>query len=242
MERLQKKIANLGYTSRRKAEDLIVSGRVRVNDLVVTELGYKVKSSDKIYIDNVLLVGDSKVYYLINKPRGVICTTSDDKNRKTVTSLIDTDVRIFPVGRLDYDTTGALILTNDGKLSNILTDSSNEVSKRYIAKVKGLIMPYQVKQMRDGLVCDGIKYKKCYVKVKRYDKDTDTSIVEVIITEGRNHQVKNMFSLIGSEVLKLKRENFAFLSISSLNSGKYRMLTPKEVKQLYSLDRKKKSN
>ncbi|MDO4369141.1 MAG: pseudouridine synthase [bacterium] len=241
MERLQKRIANLGYTSRRKAEELITSARVRVNDDVITELGFKVKSSDKIYVDDVLLVNSGKVYYLLNKPRGVICTTSDDKNRKTVTSLIDTDTRIFPIGRLDYDTTGAIILTNDGELSNILTNSSNEVKKRYIAKVKGIIMPYQIKRMKDGLTVDGIRYKKCQVKVKRYDKKTDTSIVEVIITEGRNHQVKKMFESIGSHVLKLKRENFAFLDVSSLKSGDYRVLTPKEVKQLYSLEIKKKT-
>lgn len=242
VERLQKKIASLGYTSRRKAEELITQGRVRVNDSVVTELGVKVKNNDKIYIDDVLLVNSGKVYYLLNKPRGVVCTTSDDKNRKTITSLIETDVRIFPVGRLDYDTTGAIILTNDGTLSNILTSSANEVNKRYIAKVKGLITPYQIKCLKEGLVIDNIKLKKCKAKVKRYDKKTDTSIVEVIITEGRNHQVKKMFEKIGSDVLKLKRENFAFLDISSLPSGEYRTLTPKEVKQLYSLEIKKKQD
>ena len=139
MERLQKKIANSGYTSRRKAEELIENGRVRVNDEVITTLGYKVSDKDKIYIDEVLLENENKVYFLLNKPRGVVCTTEDDKGRKIITSLINTNLRIFPVGRLDYDTTGAIILTNDGELSNLLTSPKSNVEKVYIAKIKGLL-------------------------------------------------------------------------------------------------------
>lgn len=242
MERLQKVIANAGYTSRRKAESLILEGRVKVNDEVINELGYKVNPKDKIYIDDVLLEKDIKVYYLLNKPRGVVCSTSDDKKRKIITSLIDTDVRIFPVGRLDYDTTGLIILTNDGELSNIITNSKNNIEKVYVAKVKGFITPDRIYLLKNGVVIDGIKTKKAKVKVKKYDKNSNTSIVEITITEGHNHQVKKMFEAVGCEVLKLKRERIAFLNLDGLNSKEYRTLTIKEVKQLYSLDKKRKIN
>lgn len=235
MERLQKKIANSGYTSRRKAEELIENGRVRVNDEVVTTLGYKVSDKDKIYIDEVLLENENKVYFLLNKPRGVVCTTEDDKGRKIITSLINTNLRIFPVGRLDYDTTGAIILTNDGELSNLLTSPKSNVEKVYIAKIKGLLTPDKIMALKKGVIIDGRKTKKSKVKVKKYDKKTNTSIVELTITEGRNHQVKKMFEQVGTEVLKLKREQIAFLNIYDLASKEYRILTPKEVKQLYNV-------
>ena len=121
MERLQKRVANSGYTSRRKAEKLILEGRVSVNNEIITELGYKVNNKDEIRVDDILLEKENKVYFLLNKPREVVCTTEDDKNRKIITSLIDTDLRIFPVGRLDYDTTGLIILTNDGEFANMIT-------------------------------------------------------------------------------------------------------------------------
>ena len=137
MERLQKKIANSGYCSRREAEKLITLGQVKVNDKLITELGFKVEDEDEIKINDILLENEEKVYFLLNKPRGIVSTTKDDKGRKTITSLIDTDLRIFPVGRLDYDTTGLIILTNDGSLSNILTNSKNKVEKTYVAKITG---------------------------------------------------------------------------------------------------------
>lgn len=235
MERLQKRIASSGYTSRRKAEELILAGRVRVNDEIINTLGYKVSDKDKVYIDDELLGKDNKVYYLLNKPRGVVCTTDDDKNRTIITSLIDTDVRIFPVGRLDYDTTGAIILTNDGEFANLLTSPSSNVLKTYVAKIKGSLTPDKLFRLRDGVIIDGIKTKKAKVKVKRYDKNTDTSIVYITITEGKYHQVKRMFLEVGNEVLKLKRESIGFLNINNLASKEYRMLTPKEVRQMYSL-------
>ena len=235
MERLQKRIASSGYTSRRKAEELILAGRVRVNDEIINTLGYKVSDKDKVYIDDELLGKDNKVYYLLNKPRGVVCTTDDDKNRTIITSLIDTDVRIFPVGRLDYDTTGAIILTNDGEFANLLTSPSSNVLKTYVAKIKGALTPDKLFRLRDGVVIDGIKTKKAKVKVERNDKNTDTSIVYIAITEGKYHQVKRMFLEVGNEVLKLKRESIGFLNINNLASKEYRMLTPKEVRQMYSL-------
>ncbi len=235
MERLQKVIANSGYCSRRKAEELISDGKVRVNGQVISELGFKVDGNDEIMIGNKVISREEKEYILLNKPRGVVTTTSDEKNRKTVIDLIDTDKRLYPVGRLDYDTTGALLLTNDGELTNLLIHPRNKVDKVYIAKVKGFFDKESALTMSRGVVIDGVKTAKSFVKLRKYDKKSDSSIVEVIIHEGKNHQVKKMFEAVGFDVLKLKREMFAFLNVNGLKSGEYRYLSVKEVKQLYSL-------
>lgn len=239
MERLQKVIANSGYTSRRKAEELILNGKVRVNGKIVSELGIKVNENDDIIVNGKPLIKQLKEYYLLYKPRGVITSTSDDKERKTVVDLINTTKRVYPVGRLDYDTTGVLLLTNDGELTNILTHPSSEVDKVYIAKVKGLIGKEQIRTLENGVIIDGIKTSKATARIKNYDKKTDHSIVELIIHEGRNHQVKKMFEAIGYTVLKLRRERYAFLDLTGLKSGEYRKLNPKEVKKLYSLNKKR---
>lgn len=236
MERLQKVIANLGYTSRRKAEQLIIKGRVKVNDETVYELGTKVGNTDDISIDGEIINKDNneKVYFLLNKPRGVITSTSDDKNRKTVVDLIRTAARIYPVGRLDYDTTGALVLTNDGELANLLMHPKSNIDKVYIAKIKGLIGKEQLKKLEKGVIIDGVKTAKSKARIKKYDKRADTSIVELVIHEGKNHQIKKMFETIGYNVIKLKRESIAFLTLDNLKSGEYRMLNPKEIKKLYN--------
>lgn len=234
MERLQKVIAASGYCSRRKAEELIETGHVAVNGIVVTELGSKVSNKDRIEIDGEKINKEQKEYYLLYKPRSVVTTTSDDKKRKTVVDLIETNARIYPVGRLDYDTTGAIILTNDGELANLLMHPKNKIDKVYIAKIKGILHPTMIEQLKRGVIIDGIKTARSKVKVKRYDRKTDTSIVEIIIHEGRNHQVKKMFQAVGKDVLKLKRERISFLDLRGLNSGEYRRLNPKEVKKLYS--------
>ena len=235
MERLQKVIANSGYCSRRKAEELISLGKVRVNGEVISELGYKVDGNDEIMVGGKIISREEKEYILLNKPRGVVTTTSDDKNRKTVIDLIDTDKRLYTVGRLDYDTTGALLLTNDGELTNLLIHPRNKIDKVYMAKVKGFFGKDSALTMSHGVLLDGVKTSKSFVKLRKYDKKTDTSMVEVIIHEGKNHQVKRMFEAVGFDVLKLKREMFAFLNVNGLKSGEYRYLSVKEVKQLYSL-------
>ena len=239
MERLQKVIANLGYTSRRKAEELILNGKVKVNGIKVTELGTKVKSSDTIEVENTILDNQKNYeYYLLNKPREVISSVSDEHNRKTVVDLIATSERIYPVGRLDYDTTGAIILTNDGYLANKLMHPSSNVTKKYVAKVSGLVTGYEIKQLRSGIIIDNKKTAKAKLNLKKYDKKTDKSIVELIIHEGRNHQVKKMFESIGHEVIKLKREQYANLDLTNLKPGEYRKLTNKEIAILYSLIKK----
>lgn len=238
MERLQKVIANSGYTSRRKAEELIVKNKVRVNGEIINTLGYKVQENDEIIVDGVMLEKESKAYYLLNKPRGVISSTSDEKNRKTVVDLIDTKLRIYPVGRLDYDTTGLIILTNDGDFANMMMHPSNKINKTYVAKVKGKVDPYLLNKLKSGLTIENYKTSPCKAKIKEYDKTTDSSIVEITIHEGKNHEVKKMMETIGYEVLKLKREKIAFLTLKGLSSGDYRKLNPKEIKQLYSLSNK----
>jgi len=238
MERLQKVIASRGYASRRKAEELIKDGKVRVNGELVTSLGTKVNYNDLIEVNGTILKDDNedKVYILLNKPRGVVTTTNDEKDRKTVLDLVNTDKRIYPVGRLDYDTTGIILLTNDGELTNLLTHPSNNVNKTYIAKVKGFFTKEDKEKLTKGVKIDNYVSAKAKVRLKEYNKKTDTSLVEVTIHEGKNHEVKNMFKVLGYDLVKLKRERFAFLDLKGLKSGEYRYLTTKEVKRLYSKD------
>lgn len=234
MERLQKIIANNGYTSRRKAEELIKMGKVKVNGKVILELGTKVNKEDTIEIEgNVLKINEKKVYYLLNKPRGVISSVTDPENRKTVVSLIDTDERIYPIGRLDYDTTGLILLTNDGELANLLMHPKNEVEKKYIAKIEGVLSPSEFYGLKKGILIEGRKVIPTHLKVKK--EIENSSIVEICILEGRNHIVKKIFESLGHPVEKLKRESYAFLTLGNLKSGEYRELSLKEVKKLYSL-------
>ena len=236
MERLQKVIANSGYTSRRKAEELILAGHVEVNGEVITTLGFKVSGNDLISIDGNTINKDvKKVYYLLNKPREIICSVSDDKGRKTVVDLIKTDSRIYPVGRLDYDTTGLIILTNDGELANVLMHPKNNIYKTYIAKIDGILTDEDFKKIKKGILIDDRKLKIDKIKVKKIDKIKNTSLVEVTIHEGRNHIVRKFFEKLGYDVMKLHRSKLAFLTDDGLKSGDYRELSLKEVKTLYSL-------
>ena len=234
MERLQKVIANSGYCSRRKAEELIVNGRVKVNGEVVTELGVKVSSDDAISIDGkALKLEEDKVYFLLNKPRGVVSTSSDDNGRKTVVDLIDTDKRIYPVGRLDYDTTGLLLLTNDGSLANLLMHPTNGIPKKYVAKLNKFFEICDLKRLEKGIMIDGIMCIPTRVKIKTNNREKDFSIVEVTILEGRNHIIKRLFMELGYLVDKLSRIEYSFLNLDGLKSGEYRMLSIKEVRKLY---------
>ena len=236
MERLQKVIASSGFTSRRKAEELIKNGKVSVNGEVIRELGTKVSYNDSIVVDGVLLKKETnKEYYLLNKPRGVISSVSDDKDRKTVVDLINTQTRIYPVGRLDYDTTGLILLTNDGELTNILSHPSNNIEKTYIAKIEGVLDTDDINALKRGVNIEGRKCKPVRFKVRKKDKEKNTSLVELTIIEGRNHIVKKLFHELKHEVIKLKRETYAFLTLGDLKSGEYRQLSIKEVKKLYSL-------
>ena len=234
MERLQKVISQAGIASRRKAEELIKDGKVKVNGEVIKELGTKVSESDKVEVNNKPIEKETKEYYLLNKPRGVITTTNDEHGRKTVTDLIETSARIYPVGRLDYDTTGAILLTNDGEFANILMHPSNKIDKVYLAKLEGIIKGEQINALKNGIMLDDALVKASRVKLKKVNQENSTSMVEITIHEGKNHQVKRMFESVGFHVEKLTRERIGIFDIKNLKSGQYRKLTPKEVQIVYS--------
>ncbi|WP_374719736.1 23S rRNA pseudouridine(2605) synthase RluB [Parageobacillus toebii] len=236
MERLQKVIAHAGIASRRKAEQLILQGKVKVNGKVVTELGVKVGPQDKVEVDGIPIEREEPVYYLFYKPRGVISSVKDDKGRKVVTDFFkDVDKRIYPIGRLDYDTSGILLLTNDGDFANLLMHPRYEIEKVYIAKVKGIPTREQLKQLEKGIMLEDGMTAPAKVKLLSHNKQKQTAIIEIRIHEGRNRQVRRMFEAIGCKVMKLKRERYAFLDLKGLNPGEYRKLTPHEVKQLRAL-------
>ena len=236
MERLQKLIAESGYCSRRKAEELMKQKKVVVNGKIISELGTKASFSDEIIVEGNLIEYQEKEYYLFYKPRGVVCTTSDDKGRKTVLDYFD-DVqkRIYPVGRLDYDTTGLLLLTNDGEFANLLMHPKSKIDKFYVAKVEGIVTGDEVKKIKAGIRIDDKKIYPSRVKLKKIDKQKMTSIVEITIHDGINHEVKRLMEYVGHNVIKLKREAFGFLTLSGLKSGEKRRLTTKEVKQLINM-------
>lgn len=234
MVRLQKAIADSGFCSRRKAEEYIVKGKVFVNGEKITELGSKVEGNEEIIVDGNAISKQDKEYYILYKPRGVISSTKDDKGRKTVVDFFSSNKRLYPVGRLDYDTTGIILLTNDGEFANMMLHPKNKIPKVYIAKLEGIIDGYSIKKIKSGIVIDGIKCIPDRVKLKSADKKSNTCIVEITIHDGRNHEVKRIFESSGYNVIKLKRESIAFLTLQGLSSGEFRKLTIKEVKQLYA--------
>ncbi len=235
MERLQKVIAKYGYASRREAEKLIKSNKVFVNDELVTELGTKVKISDIIKIDGKIINKEfNNKYYLLNKPRNVVSTSEDPENRITVVDLIDTKERIFPVGRLDYNTTGLIILTNDGDFSNFITSPKNEIVKKYIAKLDKVLDVQDLKNLKKGIKIDNRVVNVLKIKIKNRNIEKNTSLVEISITEGRNHIIKRLFQSVGYTVTKLTRIGIGDLTISNLQSGEYRELTVKETKKFYT--------
>lgn len=239
MERLQKIIAEYGYTSRRKAEDLIRHKRVLVNGKVITELGTKVDRNDVISIDGGIINKDIKhEYYVLNKPRSVISAVSDTAGRITVVDLINTDARIYPIGRLDYDTTGLILLTNDGEFANTLMHPKFEIEKTYIAKLNRILTKEELHKIKNGVVVEDRKVDVRKLKVKNINKEKDTMIIEITIIEGRNHIVKKLFKTINANVLKLSRIGYGFLDIKDLKSGEYRKLSIKEIKKLYNLAQK----
>ena len=238
MERLQKVMAEAGVASRRASEKLIATGHVQVNGQTVTTLGTKVTAKDKIEVDGVPLHREKQVYYLLNKPRGVISSAHDEKGRRTVVDILREDEieeRIYPVGRLDYDTTGLLLLTNDGALANKMMHPKFAVDKTYVAKVKGLISNDDLKQLRTGVKVDGRRTKPAKTRLKGTDREKKTSIVQLTIHEGHYHQVKRMLAAVGHPVIKLHRESYGFLNLQAVQPGDYRELRPEEVKRLNRL-------
>lgn len=236
MERLQKVIAHAGIASRRKAEELILQGKVTVNGEVVKQLGTKVGPNDVVEVNGIKVEKEEPVYFLFYKPKGVVTTVKDDKKRKTVLDFFpEVTERIYPVGRLDYDTSGILLMTNDGEFANLLTHPKYEIEKTYIAKVKGIPTREHLKQLQKGVRLDDGLTAPAKAKFLSANKRKNTAIIELTIHEGRNRQVRRMFEKIGYPVMKLKRERYAFLDLTGLNAGEWRPLTPHEVKQLIVL-------
>ncbi|MDQ0157214.1 pseudouridine synthase [Robertmurraya andreesenii] len=242
MDRLQKVIAHAGFASRRKAEQLIVEGKVTVNGKIIKELGYKVSSTDKVEVNGIPVEREEPVYFLFYKPRGVISSVKDEKGRKVVTDFLPAiKQRVYPVGRLDYDTSGLLLLTNDGEFANLLMHPRNEIEKVYVAKVKGIPAKEKVRSLEKGILLEDGRTAPAKVKMISFDKRKQTAIMEIAIHEGRNRQVRRMLEAIGHPVMKLKRERYGFLSLQGLNVGDMRELTPHEVKQLRTLATASKS-
>lgn len=232
--RINKFLAEQGVASRRRADEMIQAGRVKINDVVAT-LGASVEENDKVYVDDVLLSAEkTEEYYIMNKPKGVICTVSDDRGRKTVMDLLPEGVgRVFPVGRLDYDTEGLLILTNDGDLSFRLTHPKSEVPKTYMARIEGTMTEKDLNRIRSGIELDGVLTKKCKAHIVETNKAYTK--VHITITEGRNRQVRRMFEAIGRNVEFLKRVSIGKLKLTGLDRGKTRKLTEMEIAYLKGL-------
>jgi pseudouridine synthase len=230
-ERLQKVLAAAGVASRRKCEELIAAGRVRVNGEVVTAMGIKVSPQDRIEVDGIPVKRDeAMVYYILNKPAGYITTVRDTHGRPTVMSLVPATTRVFPVGRLDMDTQGLLLLTNDGELANALLHPSAQVDKVYRVTVAGQVREQAIAMLEKGVQLEEGRTAPAKVRVLGY-RDGRTRL-ELTIHEGRKRQVKRMFQAVGHRVLKLERIKFAFLTLSGLERGKYRTLTDEEVQGL----------
>ncbi|GEK90957.1 pseudouridine synthase [Alkalibacterium kapii] len=236
MERLQKVMAHAGIASRRGSEKLIQEGRVKVNGKVVTEMGLNVSNKDAITVDDVPITKEQKLYFILNKPRGVISSAVDPKGRKTVVDFFEhIDQRVYPVGRLDYDTTGVLLLTNDGELTNQLTHPKYGIEKTYIAKVTGVIDKTAIKKLEKGLKIDNYKTLPAKARILEIDSKKNKSMVELTIHEGKNHQVKKMLKTVGYPVEKLNRVQYGFLTTEGLKSGEWRELKSFEVKKLKQL-------
>lgn len=238
MERIQKRIAASGVASRRKAEEMILQGRVRVNGLVVDTPGMKVGPSDEVTVDDIVVTKMSSVYLALNKPRGFVSTVNDEFNRKTVIDLIPDEYkqyRLFPVGRLDYDTKGVIILTNDGEFMNQMVGPKSGIQKEYLVRVRGIVNNGDLAKLRNGVMVNGKVTLPALVSMDSIDRSNDSSLIRITITQGMNHQVKEMFKAIGYEVKRLTRVRFGSILIDDLSEGAVRRLTIHEVKTLFEL-------
>lgn len=232
--RINKYLATCGVDSRRKVEQLITNGIVTVNGKVCTNLATDILETDHVEVaGKVVHLPQIKEYYMLNKPKGYVSSVKDDRGRKTVLDLIKTNARVFPVGRLDYDSEGLLLLTNDGELTYKLTHPKNEITKTYSVKIEGGIDDTQIKQLEGGVIIDNHKLSPCKISVK--SSDEKLTKLEVVIQEGRNREIRKMFETIGKTVVFLKRIKIAELSLGGLNRGEYRPLSVKEVEYLKAL-------
>jgi 23S rRNA pseudouridine2605 synthase len=229
--RINKYIATSGIASRRKAEEFVTLGKVKVNGRMVKDLAYNVKKTDIVTVDGKKIdVLSEHVYLMLHKPKGYICSNSDEKGRKTVLELVKgryEKMRLFTVGRLDYDTEGLIILTTDGDMANKITHPSFEMPKKYIAKIEGEITSDEIKKISDGIILDGVVTKPCKVRLLNFEDNI--SRLQVVITEGRNRQVRRMFENINREVIFLKRTEIGNIRLGGLTRGTFRELNKKEL-------------
>lgn len=233
MSRLNKYLADCGVGSRRECDKLIADGYVKINGKIAS-LGANVEENDSVSVNGRRVTPKTKNYYImLHKPKGCVTTVKDDLGRKTVMDFVDIKARLFPVGRLDYDTEGLLILTNDGDVANKLTHPKNNVEKVYVARLSGSLTEAERQTLERGVEIDGRKTMPA--KVKILAKDEHHTRVEVTITEGRNRQVKKMFESVGKEVEFLKRVAEGELRLGGLQRGKYRFLNDREIEYLKGL-------
>lgn len=233
-ERLQKYLASCGIASRRKCEEYILSGKVTVNGVIVTELGVKVnENSDIVQFDNKTVTPEEKkIYIALNKPTGYVSTVKDEKNRKTILDLVKVKERIYPIGRLDYDTSGLILLTNDGDLYNKIIHPREEKNKVYIAKIMGIPNEEELFEFRSGIVIDNYKTSPCKINILKNENKTCT--VKIVIHEGRNRQIRKMCDSINHPVISLRRLEVAGIKLGNLQEGKWRYLTVDEIMHLKS--------
>ncbi len=245
MERLQKVLAQSNIASRRKSEEIILAGRVKVNGNVIKELGFKVNKEDVVEVDDKPISRAEHVYFLMNKPTGYVSTTSDEKGRQTVIDLLEDNhraMRVYPVGRLDFDTAGLLLLTNDGEFTNKMTHPEHEMEKEYLARVDGIVIRKKIAQLRKGVIIDDDYLAVPQnVRLIELDKEHQSTLLSITLIEGRNKQVRKMIEAIGHEVKKLTRVRYGFLTLEGVERGSYRPLKIHEVKKLYGLATPKKS-
>lgn len=236
MERIQKVIAAAGVASRRKVEEMILQGRVSVNGMILRELGYKVKKNDYIEVDGKPIIKENKVYYVMNKPKKSMCTSDDEFDRTTVVSIIECKERIYSVGRLDYDTSGVLILTNDGEFANMMIHPKFHIPKIYNLTINGILNKEQLQQLEKGVMLDdGIKTLPAKYKITEKEPAKNQMSLDLTIYEGRNRQIKRMMEAFGFHVTRLHRKQFGILKVDDMSQGSYRKLKPYEVKMLKQL-------
>ncbi len=230
--RLNKFLSNSGLASRRKCDEIIAEGKVIVNGKVVSELGYQINErKDKVIVEGkVIKLPSSFVYIKLNKPKGYACTAHDEKGRKTIYDLIDCEERLFSVGRLDYDTEGLILLTNDGDFANCVAHPKYEMEKEYRVTCEGEIKESELAVMRKGVVVDGKRMPSA--KVEKLSFENGFTKLSVVINEGQNRQVRRMFEAIGHEIKLLKRVRIGNVRLGGLSRGEYRDLTQEELNSL----------
>lgn len=233
--RINKYLAQAGLASRRKVEEFVLNGKVKVNGKVTKDLATDIKDTDVVYFENrPVKVSANYVYYKLNKPKGYVTTVSDDKERKTVMDLLrGVHTRVYPVGRLDYDTEGLLLLTNDGDLTNTITKPSSDVKKTYVVHIESDITKDEIKKLTLGVEIDGYKTKPCSIEAEEIGEKL--SRLRITISEGKNRQIRKMFESIGKNVIFLRRIQIGEIRLGGLSRGEYAPLNAKELKYLRSL-------